>query len=91
MIDVRSLLTAWKVNSLKRILTDEGKISKILLAMCPLIHDMKRLGCEIGNAMMNRVRNRFWTVVIKHFKKLYNVCIPKTFNDFVSVCLHYSI
>ena len=91
MIDVRSFLTALKVNSLKRILTDEGKITIIFLIMCPLIQDVKRLGCEIVNVIINRVRISFWTDVMKHFKNLYNLCIPKAFNYFILECLYYNI
>ena len=70
---------------MKIILTYEGKVTtKIFLEICPLIQDVKRLDCEIGNVIMNRSRNPFWTDVMKQFKKLYNVCIPKTFDDFVS-------
>ena len=41
MVDIKSFLAALKISSLKRVLHDDGKLSKILQAMCPLIRNVK--------------------------------------------------
>ena len=41
MVDIKLFLAALKISWLKRILHDDGKLSKILQAMCPLVSECK--------------------------------------------------
>ena len=91
MVDIKSFLSAFKISWLKRILHDDGKLSKILQAMCPLIQNVKQRGGEFANIIMQRVKNPFWFDVFKHYKKISAKCTPVTFDDFVSECLHYNV
>ena len=91
MVDIKSFLAALKISWLKRILHDDGKLSKILQAMCPLIQNVKQRGGEFANIIMQRVKNPFWFDVFKHYKKISAKCTPVTFDDFVSECLHYNV
>ena len=70
MVDIKSFLAALKISWLKRILHDDGKLSKILQAMCPLIQNVKQRGGEFANIIMQRVKNPFWFDVFKHYKKI---------------------
>lgn len=90
MIDIKSFLSALKINWLKRILCSNGKITKILKIVCPSIQNMEKLGSEYINVILQKVENPFWRDVLKHYKKLYGKCVPTTFDDFVSECLHYN-
>ena len=69
MVDIKSFLAALKISWLKRILHDDGKLSKILQAMCPLIQNVKQRGGESANIIMQRVKNPFWFDVFKHYKR----------------------
>ena len=91
MVDIKSFLAALKISWLKRILHDDGKLSKILQAMCPLIQNVKQRGGEFANIIIQRVKNPFWFDVFKHYKKISAKCTPVTFDDFVSECLHYNV
>ena len=42
VVDIKSFLAALKISWLKRIPHDDGKLSKILQAMCPLIQNVKQ-------------------------------------------------
>ena len=46
MVDVKSFVSALKISWLRRILRDNGKITKILQVMCPLILYIKQRGGE---------------------------------------------
>ena len=91
MVDVKSFLFALKISWLKRILCDNGKITKIRLKMYQLIQNVKQRGGEYANIVMQRVKNIFWRDVFKHYKKLCGKCTPVTFDDFASECLHYNV
>ena len=91
MLDVKSFLSALKISWLKRILSDDGKLTKILQAMCPLICSIKKRGGEFANIIMQRVKDPFWEDVFKHYKKLCGKCMPVTFDDFASECVHYNV
>ena len=60
---------------------NDGKLSKILQAMCPLIQNVKQWGGEFANIIMQRVKKPFWFDVFKHYKKMYAKCTPVTFDD----------
>ena len=49
MVDIKSFLSALKISWLKRILHDDGKLSKLFQAMYPLIQNVKQRGGEFGN------------------------------------------
>ena len=51
------------------ILHDDGKLTKILQAMCPLIQNVKQCGGELANIIMQRVKNPFWVAVFRHTHK----------------------
>ena len=92
MVDVNSFLSALQISWLKRILCDNGKITNILLKMCPLIQNGKQTGGEFANIIvMQRVKNTFWRDVFKHYKKLHGKRTLVTFDDFASECLHYNV
>ena len=91
MVDIKSFLAALKISWLKRILHDDGKLSKILQAMCPLIQNVKQRGGEFANIITQRVKNPFWFDVFKHYKKISAKCTPVTFDDFVSECLYCNV
>ena len=52
MVDIKSFLAALKISWLKRILHDDGKLSKILQAMCPLFQNVKQRGGEFAICLM---------------------------------------
>ena len=91
MVDIKSFPAALKISWLKRILHYDGKLSKILQAMCSLIQNVKQRGGEFANIIMQRVKNPFWFYVFKHYKKISAKYLPVTFDDFVSECLHYNV
>ena len=91
MDDVKSFVSALKISWLRRILCDNGKITKILQVMCPLIQYTKQRGGEFSNIIIQTIRNPFWRDVFKHYKTFSDKCIPVTFDDFVSECLHYNV
>ena len=91
MVDIKSFPSALKISWLKRILHDDGKLSKILQAMCPVIQNVKQRGGEFANIIMQRVKNPFWFDVFKQYKKISAKCTPANFDDFVSECLHYNV
>ena len=91
MVDIKSFLAALKINWLKRILSDDGKLSKILQAMCSMTQNVKQRGGEFANIIMQRVKNPFWFDVFKHYKNISAKCTPVTIDDFVSECLHYNV
>ena len=91
MFDIKSFLAPLKISWLKRILHDDGRLSKILQAMSPLIQNVKQRGGEFANIFMQRVKNPFWFDVFKHYKGMSAKCIPVTFDDFVSEFLHYNV
>ena len=59
MLDVKPVLSALKISWLKRILSDDGKLTKILQAMCPLICSIKKRDGEFANIIMQRVKKNF--------------------------------
>ena len=66
MIEVKSFLAALKITWLKRILINDGKITKILNAFCPAVKSIKdRIG-EFANILMLRANSCFWVGVFKH-------------------------
>ena len=91
MVDIESFLAALKISWLKRILHDDGRLSKILQAMSPFIENVKQRGGEFANIIMQRVKNPFWFDVFKHYKGMCAKRIPVTFDDFVPECLHYNV
>ena len=91
MVDVKSFVSALKISWLRCFLRDNGKITKILQVMCPLIQYIKQRGGEFSNIIIQRIRNPFWRDVFKHYKKFSDKCTPVTFDDFVSECLHYNV
>ena len=59
MVDVKSFVSALKISWLTRILCDNGKITKILQVMCPLIQYIKQRRGEFSNIIIKRIRNLF--------------------------------
>ena len=53
MVDVKSFVSALKIIWLRCILCDNGKITKILQVMCPLIQYIKR-GGEFSKIIIQR-------------------------------------
>ena len=71
-----------KITWLKRILINDGKITKILNALCPAVKSIKdRIG-EFANILMLRANNCFWVDVFKHYRNLCYRCVPVSFHDF---------
>ena len=91
MVDVKSFVSALKISWHRLILFDNGKITKILQVMCPLIQYIKQWGGEFSNIIIQTIRNSFWRDVFKHYKILSDKCTPVTFDDFVSECLYYNV
>ena len=91
MVNVKDFLSALKITSLKKIIQDDGKITKILFALCPDVKNVKLRGGEFANVLMERLVNPFWVDVFKHYKNFCSKCIPLSFDDFASECLFYNI
>ena len=49
MVDVKKFLAAVKITWLTRILSNDGKITKILHALCPSVKVIKERGGEFAN------------------------------------------
>ena len=60
MVDVKSFVSALKISWLRRILCDNGKITKILQVRCPSIQYVKQRDGEFSNIIIQRIRNPFW-------------------------------
>ena len=75
----------------KRILTNDGKITKILNALCPAVKLIKDRGGERANILMLRANNCSGVDVVKHYRNLCYRCVPVSFQDFASERLHYNI
>ena len=58
MVDRNPFLSALKISWLKRILHDDGKLSKLLQAMCPLIQNVKQRDGKFANIIMQRVKKK---------------------------------
>ena len=56
MVNRKSFLFAVKISWLKRILHDDGELTKILQATCPLIQNVKQRGGEFVNIITKRVK-----------------------------------
>ena len=75
MLDVKSFLSALKISWLKRILSDDDKLTKILQAICPLKSSIKERGGEFANIIMQRVKNPFGRMYLNTTKNcVENVC-----------------
>ena len=57
MVDVKSFVSALKISWLRRILCDNGKITKILQVMCPLIQYIKQRGGEFSNNITKNLKS----------------------------------
>ena len=86
MVDIKSFLAALKISWLKHILHDDGKLSKILQAVCPLVQNVKQRGGEFVSIIIQRVKNPFWFDVFKHYTKVSAKCTPVPLDDFVLEC-----
>ena len=91
MVDVKSFLAALKITWLKRIVTNDSKITKILNALCPAVKLIKDRGGEFANILMLGANNCFGVDVFKHYRNLRYRCVPVSFHDFASERLHYNI
>lgn len=91
MVNVKDFLSGLKITALKKILHDDGKITKILFTLCPSVKNVMVRGGEFANVLIEKLVNPFWVDVFKHYKKFCNKCIPSSFNDFASECLFYNI
>ena len=90
MLDVRNFLSALKISCLQRTIDSEGKVAKLLFSTCPQVKNIKIMGSEFANVLMQKTKNPFWFDVFKHYKKMYKKCPPFSFSDFVSECVHYN-
>ena len=90
MLDVKCFLSSLKISCLQRILTNEGKLTQLLLSECLSFSGIKKKGSEFLNILMTEIKNPFWVDVLKHLKKLWYHCKPETFNDFASECIFYN-
>ena len=84
-------MAALKITRLKRILTNDGKITKILNASCPAVKLIKGRGGEFANIFMLRANSCFGADVFKHYRNLCYRCVPVFFHDFAAERLHYNI
>ena len=91
MIDVFSFVSAMKIRCLRGILSSESFLKKVLKYVCPEILLLEKYGGEYANILMSRCCNRFWFDVSKHYKKLYNMCVPENSIEFLSECIHYNV
>ena len=91
MIDVKSFLCALKCTWMKRGCIENEKLFKMLVSMCPLFTKIKHRGGEFVNILMQRCVNPFWVDVLKHYKKLNDICVPMSADDFACECLYYNV
>ena len=78
--------SAMRISWLKHILRDNGKITNLWEAMCPLTCSIKNHGGEFANIIMQRVKHSFGENVYKHYKTSLK-CTPLTFDVFFSFFL----
>ena len=90
MIDVKTFLSALKINWIKKIVHNDGENVQILTAMYPFLLDLNKFGCEFLMLHSHAMENFFWADVLKHLKLFFNVCISQNFNDFVAEPIHYN-
>jgi hypothetical protein len=91
MINVKAYLSSLKITWLKRILSNDGKITEILNQLCPCVKVIEERGGEFANVLMQRVRNPYWHDVFKHYKKISDKVGPTALEDFASECIHYNV
>jgi hypothetical protein len=89
MIEINSFIASIKINWLKKILEDEGKLTRIMLGMCPLLKDIKHVGGDI-KCIINSIKNPFLRDVLGHYSNMYYQNVPKNFNEFASECIFYN-
>ena len=70
IVNIKSFLSALEIGWLKRILCDNGKITKILQKICPSIQNKIKTMWEFANVIMHKVKTPFWEDVFKHFKNI---------------------
>ena len=68
MVDVKCFLAALKITKQKRILSNDGKITKILNALYLAVKLIKDRGGEFANILMLRANNCFAVDVFKHYR-----------------------
>ena len=90
MLDIHSFLTSLKVSWIRRLFITESLIRKLLIASCPTFDNLRVYGGEYCNIVIQQCENKFWVDVVKHFKKVCDKCLPETFSEFLSECLHYN-
>ena len=90
MVNVKAYLSALKITWLKRILSSDGKITKILYDLCPSVRVIKDRGGEFANCLMHKMPNSYWFDVFKHYKKMVDSCTPRTIEELLDECIHYN-
>ena len=91
MFDVTSFLSAPIISWLKRSLYANGKITKNLPSYVPFKKTWWWV-CKYNYAKSkNKTKTSFWKDVFKHYKMFCWKCMPLTFNDFTSECVHHSV
>jgi hypothetical protein len=55
------------------------------------LSEVNEFGCEYAQKAMQKIDNKFWKDVLKHYKKLYIKCQPQNIHEFLSECIHYNI
>ena len=59
--------------------------------MYPELCNLCKFGSEYVNKVIQGLKNPFWKDVLRHFKKLYMRCVPKSVDAFMAECIHYNI
>ena len=90
MLDVKCFLSALKISCLQRILTNEGKLTQLLLTECSFFSEIKSKGIDFLSIISKQIKNPFWLDTLKHLKKLCSICKPHSFNEFTSEFLFYN-
>ena len=68
MVDRNPFLSALKISWLKRILHDDGRLSKILQATCPLLENVKQRDGEFANISMQSLKKNLKKIGFDVFK-----------------------
>ena len=82
---------ALKITWLKIVPSNNGKITKILNALCPAVKLIKDRGGAFAKTFMLRANNCFLVDVFTLYKNLCDKYVPVSFHDLAAERLYYNI
>ena len=89
MVDIRNFTSIMKLSWLRRLM-NTSKWKENTLNMYPLLSNLDEFGSEYANVLMQRLNNPFWKDVLRHYKKLCQICTSQSCDEFLCENIHYN-